>query len=53
MKLRTLTRMGLLSAVALIMFMVEAQIPVPVPVPGIKLGLANIVTIFAVWIMGS
>ena len=53
MKLKTLTRMGLLSAVALIIFMVEAQIPVPVPVPGIKLGLANIVTIFAVWILGS
>ena len=52
MKLKTLTRMGLLSAVALIMFMVEAQIPVPVPIPGIKLGLANIVTIFAVWVMG-
>ncbi len=53
MKLKTLTQIGLLSAVALIMFMVEAQIPVPVPVPGIKLGLANIVTIFAVWILGS
>ena len=53
MKLKTLTRMGLLSALALIIFMVEAQIPVPVPVPGIKLGLANIVTIFAVWILGS
>lgn len=52
MKLKTLTRMGLLSAVALILFTVEAQIPLPVPVPGIKLGLANIVTIFAVWIMG-
>ena len=48
MKLKMLTRMGLLSAVALIIFMVEAQIPVPVPVPGIKLGLANIVTVFAV-----
>lgn len=53
MKLKTLTRIGLLSAVALIIFMVEAQIPVPVPVPGIKLGLANIVTIFAVWVLGS
>ena len=52
MKLKTLTRMGLLSAVALIMFMVEAQIPLPMPAPGIKLGLANIVTVFAVWIMG-
>ena len=55
MKLKTLTRLGLLSAVALIIFMVEAQIPspVPVPVPGIKLGLANIVTIFTVWVLGS
>lgn len=53
MKLKTLTRIGLLSAVALIIFMVEAQIPVPVPVPGIKLGLANIVTIFAAWVLGS
>ena len=53
MKLKTLTQMGLLSAVALIIFVVEAQIPVPIPVPGIKLGLANIVTIFAVWILGS
>lgn len=52
MKLKTLTRMSLLSAVALILFVIEAQIPLPVPVPGIKLGLANIVTIFAVWVMG-
>ena len=52
MKLKNLTRMGLLSAVALILFTVEAQIPLPVPVPGIKLGLANIVTIFTVWILG-
>lgn len=53
MKLKTLTRLGLLSAVALIIFMVEAQLPSPVPVPGIKLGLANIVTIFTVWVLGS
>lgn len=53
MKLKTLTRLGLLSALALIIFMVEAQIPSPVPVPGIKLGLANIVTIFAVWVLGA
>lgn len=27
--------------------MVEAQIPPPIPIPGIKLGLANIVTVYA------
>ena len=52
MKIRKLTLMAMLTAVALIIFVVEAQIPVPVPVPGIKLGLANIVTVFAVFAMG-
>ncbi|MBQ2854950.1 MAG: Gx transporter family protein [Oscillospiraceae bacterium] len=32
--------------------MVEAQIPSPVPLPGVKLGLANIVTVFAVFALG-
>ena len=50
---RKLTRMALLTAIALTIFMVEAQIPAPVPVPGVKLGLANIVTIFAVFTIGA
>ena len=45
-KVRKLALLGLLSAIALTIFMVEAQIPALVPVPGIKLGLANIVTVF-------
>ena len=45
--------MALLTAIALTIFMVEAQIPALVPVPGVKLGLANIVTVFAVFTMGS
>ena len=53
MKTKKLTQMALLSAVALIIFVVEAQIPALVPVPGIKLGLANIITVFAVWMLGS
>jgi heptaprenyl diphosphate synthase len=53
MKVRKLTRLGLLSAIALTIFMVEAQIPPLIPIPGIKLGLANIVTVFAVFAMGS
>ena len=52
MKIGNLTRLGLLSAIALTIFMVEAQIPALVPVPGVKLGLANIVTVFAVWVLG-
>lgn len=53
MKTRKLTTMALLSAVALTIFMVEAQIPVPVPIPGVKLGLSNIVTIYAVYALGA
>ena len=53
MRTRKLTRMALLTAIALTIFMVEARIPALVPVPGVKLGLANIVTVFAVYTMGS
>lgn len=53
MKTRKLTQMALLSAIALTIFVVEAQIPALVPIPGIKLGLANIVTVFAVFTLGS
>ena len=45
---RKITRLALLTAIALTIFMVEAQIPAVFAIPGIKLGLANIVT---VWVM--
>lgn len=44
--------MALLTAIALTIFLVEAQIPPLVPLPGVKLGLANIVTVFAVFALG-
>lgn len=53
MKTKKLTVMALLSAVALILFTVEAQIPAIIPIPGIKLGLSNIVTVFAAFSLGS
>ena len=52
MKVRKLTLMALLTAIALTIFMIEAQIPALVPIPGVKLGLANIVTVFAVFVLG-
>lgn len=52
MKVKKLTLLSLLSAIALTIFMVEAQIPALVPIPGIKLGLANIVTVFTVFAIG-
>ena len=44
--------MALLTAIALTIFMIEAQIPPIVPLPGVKLGLSNIVTVFAVFGLG-
>ena len=49
---KRLTRLALYTAIALAIFVAEAQIPVPVPVPGVKLGLANIVTLAALYFYG-
>lgn len=53
MRTRKLTTMALLCAIALTIFIIEAQIPPLVPIPGIKLGLSNIVTVYAVYALGA
>lgn len=50
--IRQLTYMAVLTAVALTIFAAEAQLPALVPIPGVKLGLANIVTVYAVFALG-
>ena len=50
--LRRLTFDALLSALALIIFILESKIPNLAPVPGMKLGLANIVTVYAMFALG-
>lgn len=52
MKLKRMTRAALLTAVALILYLVEAQLPPLAPIPGIKPGLANIVTTAAMFTLG-
>lgn len=52
MNVKKTVTLALLSAIALTIFMVEAQIPALVPIPGVKLGLANIVTVFTVFALG-
>lgn len=47
--LRRLTELSLLTAAALIIFIIELQIPSPFVIPGIKLGLSNIITVYAVY----
>lgn len=49
MKTKRIVLLGLLTGLALILFIVELRIPNPFPIPGVKLGLANIVTVYAVF----
>lgn len=46
---------GLLVAVALVLSLIEKMFPLQavVPIPGIKLGLANVVTLFALTVLGT
>ncbi len=49
---RRLSLMALLTAMALGIFALEAQLPALAPIPGVKLGLANIVTLAAMCLLG-
>ena len=52
MKTRKLTVMALSIALAMVLSFVESQIPSFVPIPGVKVGLANIVVVFALYKLG-
>ncbi|SJZ53677.1 Gx transporter family protein [Garciella nitratireducens] len=49
---RKLVFMALLLSVSLVLHYVEGWIPVPIPAPGVKLGLANIVTMVTIVLFG-
>lgn len=49
MNVKRITRLALLTTIALIIFIVELRIPNLVPIQGVKLGLANIVTVYAMY----
>ncbi|MBQ6333174.1 MAG: Gx transporter family protein [Clostridia bacterium] len=51
MRIRTLTKMALLTAAALILGYLDSLIPLVPSVPGIKLGLSNLVLLYAVFYM--
>ena len=50
---KRLTTLSLLVAVAMILSYIEAQIPLSVAVPGVKIGLSNIATVFALYTLGA
>ena len=51
-KSKRLALRGILIALAMVLSYAESLIPIDLVVPGAKLGLANIVTIFAVFFLG-
>ena len=51
-KTKKLALMAVLTAIALTVFVIEAQIPPIVPIPGVKLGLANMITLVAMVVLG-
>ena len=44
--------LALLTAFAVAVHTIEAAIPMPIPIPGVKLGLANIITVLALVLFG-
>lgn len=46
-----IARLGLLTALALIAGYIEWLIPIPIGIPGVKLGLANLVIVWALYSM--
>lgn len=49
---RALTRYALLVALAMVLSWLESMVPLSLAVPGVKLGLANLVVIFALYRLG-
>ena len=53
MQAKKIAAMGLLVALAVVLSWVEQLVPLSVQVPGVKLGLANLAVIFALYRLGA
>lgn len=53
MKTKRLTLSAILLAMSLVIFIVESQLPEFIPIPGIKLGLANVITLISLYTVGK
>ncbi|NLP46871.1 MAG: Gx transporter family protein [Epulopiscium sp.] len=51
-KTKKLVTLSLFTAMAIGIYVIEAQIPVPIPIPAVKLGLANIISLVVLMMMG-
>lgn len=52
MNTRRVAPYGMLIALAFIFSYIEAMFPIPLPVPGIKIGLANLVSVVGLYTVG-
>lgn len=52
-KVKTVARMAVLTALAVLLGYVEGLFPPPVAIPGIKLGLANVIIIMILYTLGT
>ncbi len=52
LRTKKLALSAILAAMAMILSYIEAMFPLPVPIPGIKLGLANLVILIAIYRLG-
>ncbi|MDO5136652.1 MAG: Gx transporter family protein [Eubacteriales bacterium] len=52
MSTKRLTYLAMMTAISLSIFVIELQLPPLVPIPGVKMGLANIVTVYAMFVLG-
>ena len=50
---KMIARLALLTALALILGYVESLLPIVPSAPGIKIGLSNLVVLYAIWQLGS
>ena len=52
LKTKRLALSAIFAALAMIFSYIEALLPLPVPIPGIKLGLANLIIVIAIYRLG-
>lgn len=51
-KIKKMVLLSILISQALVLNVIERSIPVPIPVPGVKLGLANVISLFTIIVFG-
>lgn len=51
-KTKKLVFLSLLTSLAIVVYVIEAQLPVLIPVPGVKLGLSNMISLSTLLIFG-